>query len=181
MNTKNKYSNSLKALIAVLFFVILPSSLFNSDIEYEVKAGFFKHFSKSFTWPESAKSKSFTIGILGNSKIYDIGKRIYKNSKLKNKKVVFERYDDVKECEDCHILFVSESYEGDLEPVIKLCRSKSILSMSETEGYGQQGIMINFFITSKGTTAFEINPRSIIKAKLEFDLNILNLGTIVGE
>ncbi len=168
-------------MLAVLLFFIIPAFAYNSDLEYEVKAGFFKHFSKSFSWPELDKSKNFTIGVLGESKIYKISKRIYENTKLKNKIVTFKQYSDIRDCKDCHILFISKNYEGDLEEVINFCSKNSILSMGEKEGYGEKGVMINFFITSKGTTAFEINPREIIKAKLEFDLNILNLGTIVGE
>ncbi len=182
MNAIANYIKNIKNIITVLLIFLVPGILFVADIEYEVKAGFFKHFSKSFTWPPSVSDKqNFYIGVLGDSKIYDIGKRVYENTKLKGKKVEFKKYKNISELDYCHILFISKNYEGDLDSVVSICNSRSILSMSEKEDYGELGVMINFFITPKGTTAFEINPRSIIKAKLEFDLNILNLGTIVGE
>jgi hypothetical protein len=45
----------------------------------------------------------------------------------------------------------------------------------------RKGIMINFFVTDDGKLSFEINPRAIRRAKLEFDLYILNIGVVVGE
>ncbi len=177
---KLKYSFIVRLSLIVLVTLMLPKTLFNSDIEYEVKASFFHHFSKSITWPNIEKSNNFVIGFLGDSKIFEISKNIYDNSKILNKNVILEKFNNIEKCGNCNILFISKDYSGDIAKVVTMCQKNSVLLMGESIGLGEQGVMINFYFTDKGTTAFEINPKSIMQAKLEFDLHLLNLGKVVG-
>ncbi len=177
---KQKYSYAIKLSLIVLVSLLLPKTLINSDIEYEVKASFFHHFSKSITWPNIANSNNFVIGVLGDSEIFEISQKIYKNSKILNKNVIFEKFTNLDKCGNCNILFISKDFSGDIEKVVTICQKNSVLSMGESKGLGEQGIMINFYFTYEGTTAFEINPKSIMQAKLDFDLHLLNLGKVVG-
>jgi hypothetical protein len=151
------------------------------DIEYRVKSSFFQHFSKSITGFNYSDPDKFIIGVLGDSRITEVAKNMYKNTKINNKEVVIENYNSISQCKQCQILFISRKFDSDIDKIIQFCEKKSILTMAESEGMARKGIMINFFVTDDGKLSFEINPRAIRRAKLEFDLYILNIGVVVGE
>lgn len=78
----------------------------------------------------------------------------------------------------CDMMYISRSVAEQLEPLLKTLERKPILTVSDQPGWGQKGIMINFF-ESEETVRFEINPKKTRQAGLKVGAQLLKLSRIV--
>lgn len=154
--------------------------------EYSWKAVSFGKFSSFIKWPKKAKmddkSLPFVVGVIGESpfgKILDIA---YAEQKYKIKgKIVQVRYikaDRLDEIPGCHILFISSSCKDTLSNILAITREKPILTIADTKGYAERGVLINFFI-SKKKIRFEVNESLFTEAELKVDSRLLQMAKIV--
>ena len=80
---------------------------------------------------------------------------------------------------DCHVLFVSKSEEQNLAGIMDWLKGKSILTVSDLEGFAQRGGMIRF-ITERNKIRFRINLESVKASKLSLSSKLLRAAEIVG-
>lgn len=57
-------------------------------------------------------------------------------------------------------------------------KGMDLLTVGDTEGYAQSGIMVNFYIVGKNVR-FEINLNAIRRARINVSSQLLKLGRIV--
>jgi hypothetical protein len=178
----------LKIVTACFLLLWLSSGIMSESIEneYVLKTVFFKGFSRFITWPKNSsitdKSKPFIIGIIGDNPFGKIIRNVYveHNRKIKDKSVEVRyipgaRLDKIP---GCHILFISSSCENIISGILAVTRNKSILTIGDTEGYAEKGVLINFFIAEK-KIRFEINESVFHKASLKVDSLLLREAKIV--
>ena len=82
--------------------------------------------------------------------------------------------------EACHILFVNTSEPDHIRRIITLLAKEPVLTVGDTEGFAQQGGMINF-ITQQNKTRFAINVDAAQRARLRIRSKLLKLAKIVEE
>lgn len=154
--------------------------------EYIMKSVFFEGFSRFVTWPKDSsitdKTKPFIIGVIGDNPFGKILRNVYVEHKRKLKdKSVEIRYIPVSRLADipsCHILFISSSCKNILSEILAVTRNKPILTIGDTEGYAEEGVLINFFIAEK-KIRFEINESVFHEASLKVDSSLLRSAKIV--
>jgi hypothetical protein len=138
-------------------------------------------FTKFIDWPSETLDRTpdiFTIGIVGKDPFKDeIG--FLEGKQVKHRTVKVRYVDDLQEVEGCSLLFISDSEAAHLGRIIALAEKYHILTISDTEGFGSEGVMINLVEISK-KIGFEINRSAAQRARIKISSHLLKLARIVG-
>ncbi len=162
----------------------MPISAFAQQSEYTIKAVFLEHFTRFIEWPESSNiadtSYPFFIAIIGENPFGSILDQIYTEQKIRNKKVEILYISTPDGITDCHILFVSSSNKEILPEILSRTRNKPILTVSDTKGFAENGVLINFYLAGN-KIKFEINETAVHESGLVMSYRLLNLARIVNQ
>ncbi|UCE36565.1 MAG: YfiR family protein [Thermoplasmata archaeon] len=161
----------------------MPVSAFAQQSEYTIKAVFLEHFTRFIEWPESSgiedTSSAFVIEVIGENPFGSILEEIYAEQKIKNKRAEIRYISTPDEISDCHILFISKSAKSILPDILSCTRNRPILTVSDTEGFAQKRVLINFYL-SGDNIKFEINEKAVHESGLVMSYKLLNLARIVN-
>ena len=172
-----------KIIFAVVLLILLNSTtqLLNAQTakEYELKSAFLLHVANFVEWPKNSKvnnkNEEFVIGVFGDDPFDNILKEAIKTKKkvIKGKKIsikLVNRIDDVKETD---ILFISSSEKYNLSKILKQTEKYPVLTIGDTKGYAERGIMINIFI-SNNYLKFDINSKAYKKSNFYISSKLLS-------
>lgn len=174
-----------KILIAVFLLMWLPISVFTIEDEYYRKAALFKVFGEYIKWPEETgmkdQSKSFVISVIGKNPFDTLLETAYYEKKIKiNGKSVQIRYiAKPEEIRNSHILFISKSVDTGLVEILTVTRGKPILTIGETKGFAEKGVLFNLYIR-RDEIRFEINALALRESRLIPSSQLLSVAKIVG-
>jgi hypothetical protein len=162
----------------------MPISAVAQQSEYTIKAVFLEHFTRFVEWPESFKiadtSDPFYVAVIGENPFGSILDQIYADQKIRNRNVEILYISTPDEIIDCHILFISSSNKEILPEILSRTRNKPILTVSDTNGFAEDGVLINFYLTG-GKIKFEINEKAVHESGLVMSYRLLNLARIVNQ
>jgi hypothetical protein len=167
----------------VIFLLLLLSLQgFSQASIYVLKAVYLEKFSRFITWPEESiqddPSQPFIISVIGETPLTRNLEQIYAVQKIKNKRVIIKSIKNLNEIKGSHILFIAESEKKNLEKIIEITKKEPILTISETKGFAQEGVLINFF-ESDNKLRFEINETAVLKSPLQMSFYLLSSAKIV--
>lgn len=171
-------------VLFILWAIALPPSpaLAQRPSEYQVKAAFIYNFPNFVDWPEGTlpdTTTALTIGILGKDPFGDAFDPFLARA-VKGRKGIIRRSTRLQELPFCHILFICESEKKYLPQILEHFRGRPVLTVGETEGFAQAGVMINLVL--KGNkVGFEVNVDAVERARLKLSAKLLLLATIVKE
>jgi hypothetical protein len=155
----------------------------DSRREYNVKAVTLYAFGKYVTWPETAfesATSPFIIAVLGPDPFSGALDQIAKVKTIENRPIVIKRFAKPEDYSNCHILFISRSFEPELEAkLLEQLAHQPVLLVGESPGFALRGGIINF-VQSGSNIRFELNPDKAIEAKLNLSAKLLTLGTKVS-
>lgn len=162
-----------------LFFLLLLSTFsyaFPTASEHEIKAAFLyklKHFVKL---PQQLidKNKYFFICILGEDPFNEKIDLIVKEEDI----VKVLRISEIKQAENCQILFISESEYLRLDSIFKWLEHKPILNVSDIQDFASHGGMIEFY-QEEGSVRLAINPKNVSKTTLKVSAHLLRISRII--
>ncbi|ETR72663.1 MAG: transmembrane protein [Candidatus Magnetoglobus multicellularis str. Araruama] len=167
----------------LVFTISIETSVDASSKEYIYKAGFLEKFSRFTQWDIQShdldQSKNFVIAVIGHNPFGGILKKMYQKQTIKNKPVKVIYISQISEIETCHLLFISESCAPKLAKILSSLKNKPILTVSDSEGFAQKGVHINFFLTQRGTLHFEINIKRIKAAGLRVNPLLLEVARVI--
>lgn len=148
--------------------------------EYELKAAFLYSFTKFVDWPPSAfhdDRSSLRLCILGQDPFGGSLQAIAREE-VAGRKVTVLRSGVLSDPSGCQILFVSRSEEGRLAAILAAVRGAPVLTVSEMEGFLEEGGIINF-VQQGSKIRFEINQGSAERAGIKISSKLLRLATRV--
>ncbi len=150
--------------------------------EYEVKAAYIFNFTKFIDWPEASFDNSaspYVLGIYGNDPFGDIIKKIIGNRQSNRRKWVVKYYNRPEQIKKCHVLFITDVKNSEVNQLLESIKDKPILSVGdEVNQFCEQGGIINF--TQKNSSKrFEINNKEAKKAGLSISSKLLMLSKII--
>ena len=170
-------------LSALWATALMPSSaLAQRPSEYQVKAAFIFNFPNFVDWPEGAlpyTTTTLNIGILGKDPFGDAFAPFLSRA-VKGRKLFIRRSTRLQELPFCHILFICESEKKYLPQILEHFRGRPVLTVGETEGFAQAGVMINLVLKGNNV-GFEVNVDAVERARLKLSAKLLLLATIVEE
>ena len=171
-------------LLILVCGLFLPLFASTQQSEYTIKAVFLEHFTRFIEWPESIEiadtSQPFYVAVLGENPFGSILDQVYSEQRIKNRRVEILYFATPDEITDCHILFISSSNKEILSDILAITRDKPILTVSDTEGFAENGVLINFYL-SGNRIKFEINEKAVHESGLVMSYRLLSLARIVEQ
>lgn len=170
--------------MAVLLVLVSSFSLPAQIEEYKIKAAYLEKFSRFLEWPPEAEitdtTKAFHIDVIGYSPITEPLRELYQKNKIRNKDVVIRQIQHISQLKNCHILFVGKENKSRLGKILKLANKMGIVTISDSKGFCESGVLINFFVEND-KVLFEINYDSVRKSKIHISYLLLKLARITGK
>jgi len=74
-------------------------------------------------------------------------------------------------------LFIAESEKKNIEKIVSITSGLPVLTIGETDGFSEKGILVNFFEENK-KLRFEINETAVLKSQLKMSYYLLNTARI---
>lgn len=180
--SKRRWVIRLGLAWSILLCVIAPCSWAQSSVskEYQVKAVFLYNFTQFIQWPSKAFSKAedpFRIGILGNDPFGAFLDQTVLGEKVNGHPLVIQRYGNIEDVKDCHILFVAQTENERLGKALADLREKGILTVGDSDGFLQNGGVILFF-TKGNRVRFKVSLGAAKRAGLTISSKMLRLAEI---
>lgn len=177
------FKEVIKRLGLIILFIAAPHICFAQDFEYKVKAEFLERFTRFIEWPDDSPinnaDKSFCICVTGKSPFGSYLNEMASQAKIKGKAVEIHQIENLStELPKCQILFIARSEKDRLGEILKLTQDKPILTVGDTNGFAEDGVLVNFF-TSGSYIRFEVNIDRAEKSKLKFSSRLLKLAKLV--
>jgi hypothetical protein len=165
--------------IALISHPISIAQLNDGAKSENVMAVYIYNFTKFLDWPNN-DSEYFYISVLGKSNLVEPLNNIAEKEKVKGRKIVISELDNVSNLKSNSILFLSAEEENKLHTILKKTSEKNILTVSNSEGFANKGVCINFFIADN-KIKFEINRKAIEEAGIIPNTRLLSLAVKVYE
>ena len=167
------------ALLAALPCLLGAASPQEAQPEYAIKARFLLQFPEFVSWPPPAglgdASKPFVILVLGDSPFGDRLDQAAQGRKVQGHPVEVRYSRDPAALEGCQMVFICASERGRLGAVLSRAGARPALTVSDTDGFAEQGVMINLVIESS-LPRFEINRAPARAAGLSLSAQLLGLA-----
>lgn len=131
-------------------------------------------FSDYTIWPprafESTQSP-LVIGVLGADPLgEDLDNAAMAEVPTKvERKIKVVRDTDPAKLASCHLVFISSSEKDRLKEVLKAFEGRPVLTVGDTEGYAEKGVLINLGIKK---TTLQVEDRAVIKTKVTLEINL---------
>lgn len=178
--------NTLSAFWFAVCFLPLSGSLgFSAEtvspLEYQLKAVFLFNFAQFVDWPPEAFPEAQTplvIGVLGQDPFGTYLDETVRGEKVNHRPLAVQRYRRAEDVKACHILFISRSESNLLEQTVATLNNRSILTVSDAEGFARRGVMIRF-VTEKNKIRLKINVEAAKAAHLTISSKLLRPAEIV--
>lgn len=166
----------------IIFLSLLSIQGFSQASIYVLKAVYLEKFSRFITWPQESLTDNpdepFIIAVLGETPLTENLNQIYAMQEIKNKRVIIKNIHNFNEIQGSHILFIAESEKKSINQIIAITKQQPILTIGETKGFAEKGVLINFF-EKDNKLRFEINETAVLKSPLQMSFYLLNSARIV--
>jgi len=174
-------------LLSALIITVTGNQVYGQPAvvqEYELKAAVLYKLLKFVDWPETAFDNNgdiLHICVLGKDPFGEM-LDYYSGKILNGRKLEINRITRIhaNAGAGCHILFISTSEKKRLAAILKQIKTAPILSIGDTEGFAQQGGIINLVLKER-RIAFEINVKAAEHAGLKINAKLLRLATIIDK
>ena len=172
-----------KTCTFILLLFVLP--LYNQVKmeEHPLKALIISRFFDFIRWPngseESENLSQFAIGFIGNTSMIDFKKKFTEKIRIPVKKLIFKNISDLEQISECNALIIGGNQSGRLKEILVLTDGKPILTIGDTDGFGEQGVLINLFLSGK-KVKFEINLPAVKRSGLIFSSKLYKLARIIN-
>lgn len=179
--TKNK---SIPVLLLIIYCALpfFPQNAFAQKTkpgEYQVKAAFLYNFMKFIDLPDEAfkDTSNITVCMIGEDP-FEGNMELLRGKPVKNRAVTVKHIKAVHQATDCHVLYISPSEKENITQILKETEGRSLITIGDTEGFAQQGVIINFFL-EQDMVRFEINTNAAKAAKIQISSKLLKLAKII--
>ncbi len=174
--------------VFIRFFLILTSCsvtfstlcTYAQDIkhtEYQIKSAFIYNFAKFVYWPDESNDSTLTLYVIGEASFYAALDTI-EGKIIRGKTLQIKHIKSLRNIKDCDLLFITSAEKDNLENLINPICGSSILTIGDTKGFAERGVMINLYIEEE-RVRFEINVEAASQAGLEISSQLLKLAKIV--
>ncbi len=175
--------------VVILCFILLAVMTFgnlevNSQVdESTMKAVAVEKIVRFLEWPKghpiTKRESPFIIGTIGECPFGEKAAAIYENRKIKGLSVQVRTVSKLEEINQCHLLYITPVKPSELKQILAETRNQPILTFSNTQGYAEQGVLVNFYIENK-KLRFEINEGEFHKAGITIDSLLLKVAKNVN-
>jgi hypothetical protein len=126
-------------------------------------------------WPQdkSYNDSMFVISVIGRHLYGTSLNELFKHVRVNNKPVRINYIKTTQEIGNSSILIIPSTVRSELDQILRSVQGKNILTISDAEGFGKKGVIINMFL--KGAfIRYEINQRTLNQSNLKMSSLLLN-------
>lgn len=163
---------SISAVFVLILLLSKPVFCAQKANEDDIKTAYIYNFVRYVTWEE--EEAKFTLCVHDKSKLFFPLQRL-KGKAVRNSLIEVLLIHNTKEARSCHTLILPTMKNSQLQKFIAFAKTHTILTISDTKGYAQKGVMINF-VKSQNKISFEVNLRQLKNSNLEINANLLHLS-----
>lgn len=167
--------NKFKILLFLLFFT---GTIHAQVSEYEFKAAFIERFTRFIEWPDSIRSDTFNIVVIGKTPLQSTIDQLFKTLKIKNHNVKTTYTTDTNDLKYADLVFISKSEKKRIDEILALTSKYPILTISDTKGFATKGVHINMY-DDNNYIRYEINQDAIQKSNLKVSSLLLTSAKII--
>ncbi|MER0203021.1 MAG: YfiR family protein [Nitrosomonas sp.] len=147
--------------------------------EYMLKAAFLYNFAIFTTWPDRT-TDNFNLCIYGKDPFSQDLDSLMRKKHINDRKVIIHRINIINRLSQCQMVFISRAAIGNLTDVIDDLKDKPVLTVADSPGVSQQGVVLNMNVKDDKIT-FEANLTMARKAGLSLSSQLLRLATKVQQ
>jgi hypothetical protein len=170
-------------LIAIAALVLVATvSTARAEISVgRLKSLFVERFTRFIDWPAQAlpQGAPFVVCIQGTGDTAENLFEVARSRKFKDRPCEVRRVRAGSDLNSCQLLYVAGSEAAHLPEVIAAVAGRPILTVADSAGFADKGVLINLFQDDK-LMHFEINLPAVKRSKLTFSSQLLRLGRLVG-
>jgi hypothetical protein len=173
-------SISIFALFLLVAVVFPGSNTAAAKSEEAVQAALILKFAKFVEWPRTAfrsASSPIVIGVLGDDRLRELLTFMAIDKKASGRGLKVVDANTSSSWSSVQILFIDESESDKLSRVLTSVNGKSVLTVSEAEGFAEKGGMI-FFKRVASKLHLTINTAATSEARLKVDSRLLDIATL---
>jgi len=172
------------ALTLTLLLAPLPAAaVMQAPSEYHVKLDLISKFSRFAEWPAQSSTRNiyrpFVLGIIGRSPFGDELDQFFLKQPLKGKAVQIRYCRTPDDMDACDMLFICASEKDRLALILGHLRQKPILTVGDSPGFAQAGVMVNF-VKDGPRLNFEVNAATAKDAGIRFASGFLQIARVVA-
>ncbi len=148
--------------------------------ETQVMAVFLFNFTQFTEWPRSAFPSAdapLIIGIVGPDPFGRYLDETIENEKVQGHPLIVQRYRDMSDIKNCHVLYISEKDPEKVTAIINLVKNKNTLTISDFDNFSRMGGMIGFYKKDK-KIRLQANPGAAKSAGLVISSKLLRVSEI---
>lgn len=171
-----------KQLLILLCGMLVAAQCANAQeagpTEYQVKAAFLYNFAKFIEWPADTGG-TLNLCLLGED---NFGRDIddIEGKTAAGKVLSVRRIKSVHEVRKCRMLFIASPENEQLDSVLAAAQGLNILTVGDTNGYAERGVVINFY-KEQNKIRFEINKAAAARSGLKISSKLFGLARIVHD
>lgn len=174
----------LKVVLIVVCWTMLAAPVVAEQAEYVLKAAFIEKFTRFIEWPDSSamtnSEKPFEFCVIGADPFGDSLEQLAQLTKIKQKPVHIQRLPFPSNVTSCDLVFISSQLVGKVSNVVQQTHAKPILTVGDSRGFSQAGVIINFYVESD-KLGFEVNLMAAQEANFAISSRLLKLARIKNQ
>ena len=145
-----------------------------------VEAGFVLKFPAFVSWPTKGaiEQTGFQVCVVGDTDIEQALREVARHSVLFGAEPRIRRVYGLSQLESCHLLFISRFEEDRLATILGEIAGDPVLTVGNTTGYANKGVMINLFLDGE-KVRFEINRSAVESSGLDVSFRLLEAASNV--
>lgn len=174
----------MKSIRVVLLILGIILSLFSARAAFsqdrksqEVYSMMLVNFARQVQWPD-VNRKDFTIGVVGNSELFNTLNSLYGGKTKGNKIISIKKFSGATDITTCDILFVDQSQSKEMDCICTKVKGQSTLVVTETEKACDNGSCINVRKVND-KIKFEVNQQALEAANLKVTGSLASVGIVI--
>jgi hypothetical protein len=144
--------------------------------EYEVKAALLFNVLKFVEWPAPPPG-ALVVCVFKEERMAEalesLGDKIVAGARLQVRRV-----ESAEDTRACRALFIGRSEESRLGDILKATAGLDLLTVADTQGFGERGVVVNFFVED-GHVRFEVNLVAARQSHLQVSAKLLRLARVL--
>jgi hypothetical protein len=169
---------SMLTTLALTNLALAPRVHAQGIDEYRLKAAYLFNFASFTEWPGAA-SDTLTVCIYGDDPFGPNLDAIAGKS-VGTRRIRIHRASSVDGLADCQLVFITRAVIGNLPRLMDTLGSAPVLTVADSPGAMQRGVMLNMDST-QGKVTFSANLAAARRQKLNLSAKLLSLATEVNQ
>jgi len=146
----------------------------------EIQAQFIMNYVPYTKWPRSVRKSGDPVTVcVMDGDLTAVYLRKSNENRNKQYSMRVKEKDKKSDFSECHILYLSSSYESTKEYVIGATKGKPILTISDIKGFAKSGGITGFQVTPGKDVTLEVNMESLRASAVEIDSDLLSIMKII--